>query len=156
MLVDVTFWTAVVRVMSTRHVHNKWYLVSVSYLVLLLAACSKERTAPHDTTPQNQGQGTAPHYAALHCWAIYNRADLSWGCVVIQQRSRYKLIGLLVPVRGMILRMNVTGMYELIKVPQSTQHGQSSKARQSTALRSAKLELQGIAGHCTALRCCEL
>ena len=32
----------------------------------------------------------------------------------------------------------------------------SSKARQSTALRSAKLELQGIAGHCTALRCCEV
>ena len=31
-----------------------------------------------------------------------------------------------------------------------------TKARQSTALRSAKLELQGIAGHCTALRRCEL
>ena len=47
-------------------------LVSVSYLVLQLllsigtaAVCSKERTAPHDAAPQNEGQGTAPHCAAL-------------------------------------------------------------------------------------------
>ena len=44
-------------------------LVSVSYLVLQLvvtaAEYSKERTAPHHTAPQNKGQGTAPHYAAL-------------------------------------------------------------------------------------------
>ena len=46
-------------------------LVPVSYLILLLlvtaAVCSKERTAPHDTAPQNEGQGTAPHCAALRC-----------------------------------------------------------------------------------------
>ena len=50
---------------------------------------------------------------------------------------------------------NITGMYENYskKVQQSTQHG---KARQSTTLRSAELELQGIAGHCTALLCGEL
>ena len=39
-------------------------LVSVSYLVqqLLLvtpAVCSKERTAPHDAAPKNEGQGTS-------------------------------------------------------------------------------------------------
>ena len=45
----------------------------------------------------------------------------------MQQRSMYKLISLIVPVRGMILRMNVTGMYELIKVPRSTQHGKAAK-----------------------------
>ena len=49
-------------------------------------------------------------------------ADLSWGCVVIQQRIMYK-----VPVRGIILRMNVTGRYELLKAPQSTQHGKAAK-----------------------------
>ena len=55
------------------------------------------------------------------------------------------------------MRMNVTGMYELIKVPQSTQHGKVAKhvKVQRCALLS-KLELQGIAGHCTALCCCEL
>ena len=47
-------------------------LVSVSYLVLqplvgTAAVCSKERTAPHDAAPQNEGEGTAPHYAALRC-----------------------------------------------------------------------------------------
>ena len=45
-------------------------LVSVSYLVLQLllvtaAVCSKKRTAPHDAAPQNEGQDTAPHCAAL-------------------------------------------------------------------------------------------
>ena len=56
-------------------------LVSVSYLVLQLllvtaAVCSKERTAPHYTATQNEGQGTAPHCAALlsyrapHCAAL--------------------------------------------------------------------------------------
>ena len=65
-------------------------LVSVSYLVLqqllvTAAAGSKERTAPHDTALQNEGQGTAaPHCAALRCRAIYSRAELSWGCIVIQ------------------------------------------------------------------------
>ena len=44
-------------------------LVSVSYLVLQLllvtaAVCSKERTAPHDTAPQNEGHGTALPCAA--------------------------------------------------------------------------------------------
>ena len=29
------------------------------------AICSKERTAPHNTALQNEGQGTAPHCAAL-------------------------------------------------------------------------------------------
>ena len=29
------------------------------------AMCSKERTAPHNTAPQNEGQGTAPHCAEL-------------------------------------------------------------------------------------------
>ena len=62
-------------------------LVSVSYLVLQLllvtsAVCSKERTAPHDVAPQNKGQGTAPHCAALRCRGIYSRAELSWGCIV--------------------------------------------------------------------------
>ena len=47
-------------------------LVSVSYLVLRLllvtaAVCSKERTAPHDTAPQNEGQGTGPLCATLRC-----------------------------------------------------------------------------------------
>ena len=31
------------------------------------AICSKERTAPHNTAPQNEGQGMAPHCAALCC-----------------------------------------------------------------------------------------
>ena len=32
-----------------------------------IAICSQERTAPHDTALLNEGQGTAPNYAALHC-----------------------------------------------------------------------------------------
>ena len=31
------------------------------------AICSKERTAPHNTAPQNEGQGTARHCVALCC-----------------------------------------------------------------------------------------
>ena len=73
---------------------------------------------------------------------------------MIQQRSMYKLI-------------NSTGTWDdaanecywHVRTNESTaKHAawQSSKARQSTALRSAKLELQGVAGHCTALRCREL
>ena len=100
---------------------------------------------------------------------------------MIQQRNMYKqnlvYVALIVPVRGMILRMLLACMYELVKVQQSTQHG---KARQSTAkhkaLRSAELKRisflfyhifvalrcatdlscrarQGIAGHGTARRC---
>ena len=74
-------------------------LASVSYLVLqlLLATadvCSKERTARHDAAPQNEGQGTAPHCAALRCAALRCAAlrcaaelyiavaELSWGCIV--------------------------------------------------------------------------
>ena len=62
-------------------------LVSASYLVLQLllvtaAVCSKERTARHDTAPQNERQGTAPHCAALRCRARHSRAELSWGCIV--------------------------------------------------------------------------
>ena len=52
-------------------------LVSVSYLVLQLlqvtaTVCSKERTAPHDTAPQNEGQGTARHCAAELYVAVLN------------------------------------------------------------------------------------
>ena len=58
---------------------------------------------------------------------------------------------LVLPVRG------ITGMYELVKkYSKARSMAKHGKARQSTALRSAELELQGIAGHCTALRCCEL
>ena len=46
-------------------------------------------------------------------------------------------------------------MYELVK-KYSKARSMHGKARQSTALRSAELELQGIAGLCTALRCCTL
>ena len=48
-------------------------------------------------------------------------------------------------------------MYELVKnYSKARSMAKHGKARQSTALRSAELELQGIAGLCTALRCCEL
>ena len=58
--------------------------VCVSYLVLQLlletaAVCSKERTAPHDTAPQNEGQGTAPHCAALRCSALLSYTGI-WPC----------------------------------------------------------------------------
>ena len=52
---------------STQNTHMN--LVSVSYLALQLlvtaAECSKERTTPHNLAPQNEGQGTALHHAAL-------------------------------------------------------------------------------------------
>ena len=50
----------------TQHVHNGTCL-GTCIIPGTTAVCSKERTASHDTTPQNDGQGTAPHYAALHC-----------------------------------------------------------------------------------------
>ena len=41
------------------------------------AICSKERTAPHNTAPQNEGQGTAPLCAALRCAAEVYIAGLT-------------------------------------------------------------------------------
>ena len=127
-------------------------LVSVSYLVLQLllvtaAVCSKERTAPHDTAPQKEGQGTAPHCAALRCRAIYSRGELRWGCIVCDsQTTSYVQTWCSINSTGTWYdTSNITGSKSTAK----------HAARQST-LRSAELELRGIAGHCTALRCCEL
>ena len=70
------------------------------------------------------------------------------------------LVVLIVPTGTWHDTSNVTGIYELVKVQQNTQHG---KARRSTALRSAELALrcaaelscrapQGTALHGAALR----
>ena len=50
---------------STQHV----IMVPGTFIIpsTTAAVCSKERTAQHDTAPQDEGQGTAPHYAALRC-----------------------------------------------------------------------------------------
>ena len=53
----------------------------------------KKHTAQHDTAPQQKARQrtvrlrTVPHGATLRCWAIYSPTDLSWACIVIQQRS---------------------------------------------------------------------
>ena len=135
-------------------INGTWYL---SYHTWYYYCCMFNRThsaARHNTAKRRARHGTALCCAALLSYIDYSRADRSWGCVVIQQRSMYKLI-------------NSTGTWDdtanacywHVRTNKSTaKHAarQSSKARQSTQLRSAKLELQGIAGHCTALRCCEL
>ena len=97
-------------------------LVSVPYLVLQLllvtaAVCSKEHTAPHDTAPQNEGQGTAPHCAALRCRAIYSRAELSWGCIVCDPiTTSYVQTWCSINSTGtMYDTSNIMGMYELVK-----------------------------------------
>ena len=41
------------------------------------AICPKERKAPDDTAPQNDGQGTALHCAALRCAAELYIAGLT-------------------------------------------------------------------------------
>ena len=60
----------------------------VLYPVLLCVrkkahSAARHSTAAKDTAPH----GMAPHGATLRCWAIYSRTDLSWACIVIQQRS---------------------------------------------------------------------
>ena len=67
----------------------------------------RKHTAQHDTAPQRMARQrtvrlrTALRCATLRCWAIYSRTDLSWACIVIQQRSTcdgmYKP-GVVVPV----------------------------------------------------------
>ena len=105
---------------STRNTYIS--LVSVSYLVLQLlivtaAVGSKYRTAPHDTAPQNEGQGTAPHFAALRCRAIYSRAELSWGCIVCDPiTASYVQTWYSINSTGTWYdTSNITGMYELVK-----------------------------------------
>ena len=60
---------------STQHVHKSGTCIipGTTSVVSL-----KERTAPHDSAPQNEGQGTAPHYAALRCAALRCAALLSY------------------------------------------------------------------------------
>ena len=147
------------------HVHNKWYLVSVSYLVLPLYL---QKNAQRRTTQHRKTKGKTRHRTIPRCTELG-----------VQQLSMYKLTNFLILILiFLILRrmgknnalaqyLNSTGTWDdtanecywHVRTDKSTaKHAawQSSKARQSTALRSAKLELQGIAGHCTALRCCEL
>ena len=51
---------------STKRVHKPGTcIIPGTYAVT--AICSKERTAPHNTAPQNEGQGTAQPCAALCC-----------------------------------------------------------------------------------------
>ena len=53
------------------------------------AACSKEIRAQHDTARQRRAKDTAPHGAALRCWAVCSWANLSWACIVIHHRSTW-------------------------------------------------------------------
>ena len=60
----------------------------VLYPVLLYVR-KKAHSAPRHSTA---AKGTAPHRTApqgatLCCWTKYSRTDLSWACIVIQQRS---------------------------------------------------------------------
>ena len=97
------------------------------------AICQKKRTASHRAAPQNEGQGTAPHCAALCCWAIYSRADLSWGCIVHDPTTWYVQTNVVyVPVRGVILRTLLACMYELKKNSKARSMAKDGKARQST------------------------
>ena len=127
---------------AKRRVHKNTYitLVSVSYLVLQLllvtaAVCSKERTAPHDTAPQNEGQGTAPHCAALPS-SIYSRAELSWGCIVCDPTTSYLQTWCSISTGTWY----DTGMYELVKkYSKARSMAKHGKARQSTAKHGAAL-----------------
>ena len=121
--------------MRTRDVHSKWYLVPVSYLVLLLLYVQKNEQ--RRTTQHRKTKGNTRHRTMLRCTAELYIAGLTgtWDDTA-----------------------NECYWHARTTNKSAVKHAarQSSKARQSTALRSAKLELQGITGHCTALRCCEL
>ena len=122
-------------------------LVPVLYLVLLLHV---QKNAQHRTTQHRNTNGEIRHrtiYAALHCWAVYSRADLSWGCIVIQQRinSMYKQI---ISTGTWDDPANVTDMHKLIRVPQSTQHGKAAKHVNAALLRA--VALRWGAGRCGA------
>ena len=146
-LVDVTFWTAVCA-MRTRHVHNKWYLVPSSYLVLLLYA---QKNAQRRTTQHRKTKGKTRHRTMLRCTAELYIAGLTGAGCALWSHNVLCTNLLIVPVRGMILRMNVTGVYELIKVPQSTQHGKAAKHVE--AQRCAPLSWSCRASQGTARRC---
>ena len=58
------------------------------YPVLLYVRKKAHSAARHSTAVKGTApHRTAPHGATLRCWAIYSRTDLSWACIVIQQRS---------------------------------------------------------------------
>ena len=58
---------------STQHAHKPGTCIipgtttTTTAAATATAVCPKERTAPHDTALQNEGQGTPPHCAALRC-----------------------------------------------------------------------------------------
>ena len=96
-------------------------------------------------TQHRKTKGRARHRTALRRAAELYIAGLMTSAgsalfVIQQQRNMYKPgVVLIVPVRGYDTS-NVTGMCELVKVQQSTQH---VKSRQSTAPRSAEVSLLG-------------
>ena len=85
-----------------------------------------KHTAHHDTAPQRRARQrtvrlrTAPHGATLRCWAICSRTDLSWACIVIQQRivpdGMYKP-GVLIVVPVCTISLKV---FSLVRIPVSS------------------------------------
>ena len=135
-------------------------LASVSHLVLQLlflvtaAVRSKERTAPHDTAPQNEGQGTAPHCAALRCRAIYSSAELSWGCSVCDPiTTSYVQTWCGINSTGTWYdTSNITGMYELVKKYSKARNmAKHGKAQRCALLSQSCRASQGTARRCVAV-----
>ena len=114
------------------------------------AVCSKNaqrRTTQHRKTKGKSRQRTMPR-----CTAELYMAGLTWAgaaSFVIQQRNMYKLINC---TGAWYCTSNVTGVCELVKVPQiAAPHG-AALCGASAAVRFWT-ELQGVAGHGTARRC---